>query len=61
MQAEVRSNLSHLSMLVGEDEAGGDARGAGAAGAAGAVDVAVAVGGGVEVDHMGDVLYVDAA
>ena len=49
------------SALVGRDEARGDARGAGAAGAAGAVHVGVAVLGGVEVDHVGDVGDVDAA
>ncbi len=61
MKAEVRCNLSHLVMLVGKDEAGGDARGARAAGAAGAVHVGVAVLGGVEVDHVGDLIDVDPA
>src|SRR5206468_10111381 len=61
MKAEVRRNLSHLVMLVGKDEAGGDARGARSAGAAGAVHVGVAVLGGVEVDHVGDLIDVDPA
>jgi hypothetical protein len=61
MQAEVRRNLSHLVMLVGEDEARGHSRGTRPAGAACAVDVGVAVLGGVEVDHVGDVVDVDPA
>src|SRR5690348_968218 len=47
VQPEVRSDLPHLLMLIGQDEAGGDSRGARSAGAAGAVHVGVAVPGGV--------------
>src|SRR3954464_6286980 len=61
MKAEVRRNLSHLVMLIGKDEAGGDASGARAAGAAGAVHVGVAILGCVEVDHVGDLVDVDPA
>jgi hypothetical protein len=58
MEGQVRSDLVHFAVLIGEDEGGGDA---GGARAAVAVDVGVTVGGCVEVDQGGDVLDVDAA
>ena len=51
----------HVAMLIGRDERDADALGAGAAGPADAMNVRLAVGGGIEVDHVGDPGHVETA
>src|SRR3954466_7649346 len=61
LQVERGGDLAHLAGLVGIDERDADAALARAARAPDAVDVALAVGGRIEVDDVRDAVHVDAA
>jgi hypothetical protein len=61
IEPELASHFCDLVVLVRREECDPDARAAGAARAADPVHVGFAVGGRIEIDHVGDPLYVDPA
>ena len=61
LRPEIACDLAHVGVLIAEDEGHPGAVAAGARGAPDAVDVGVAITGRVEVDHVRDVVDVDAA
>src|SRR6185295_5822949 len=61
VEPELAGELRHLARLVVEHERDADAAGARAGGPPDAVDVVLARGRGVVVDHVGDAADVDAA
>jgi len=60
-ETESGRQAADIVMLRGRDEGDADALRAGAACPADPVDIRLAVGGGIEVDHVGDAADVDAA
>src|SRR5690349_4645863 len=60
-EAQVARDPAHVARLLGAEERDADAGVPGAAGAPDPVDVALAVGGRVEVDDVRDAVDVDAA
>ena len=60
-EPELVGHSPHITLLLGTDECDPDARTAGTSRTADAMDVGLAVGGRVEVDHVGDAVHVDPA
>jgi hypothetical protein len=61
LEPEMVGHSPHVTLLLGTDECDPDAGPAGTSRTADAMDVGLAVGGRVEVDHVGDPVDVDPA